>query len=167
MDLLTMLLQSTMLPQLTMPLLSTLPLLTMPQLFMLPLLIKPLSTLMCPPPTPTPMLSLMTTPTPTSTLLRQVMVLAMLRDLIPLLFLMVVSSMLLTRLMAMLAMLLMSPMMELLSTQMPLPLTMLPLPLPMLVNKKHKRKHNKDISWTRQICTSSLSQRITPDGQNG
>ena len=75
------------------------------------------------------------------------MVLAMLRDLIPLLFLMVVSSMLLTRLMAMLAMLLMSPMMELLSTQMPLHLTMLPLSLPMLVNKKHKRKHNKDNSF--------------------
>merc|ERR1719320_72987 len=78
MDLLTMLPQSTTLPQLTMPLLSTLlllstlplltmplltmpllstpPLLTMPQLFMLPLHIKLLPTLMCPSPTPTPML---------------------------------------------------------------------------------------------------------------
>ena len=73
MDLLTMLPLSTTLPQLTMPLLSmllllsmrllltmpllsTLPQLTMPLLCMLPLSIKPLLTLMCPPPTPTPML---------------------------------------------------------------------------------------------------------------
>merc|ERR1719187_2616252 len=89
------------------------------------------------------MLLLMTTPTPTSTLLRPVMVLAMLRDLTLLLFLMAVPSMLPTRLMDMLAMLLMLPMKALLSTQMPLHLTRLPLSLPMLVKKDRGKRHQK------------------------
>merc|ERR1711887_328421 len=80
--------------------------------------------------TPTPTLLLMTTPTPTSMQLRLVMVLVMLRDPTQLLFLMVVSSTLTTRLMDMLDMLLMSPMMELLSTQMPLPQLLLLQPMP-------------------------------------
>merc|ERR1712128_243171 len=102
------------------------------------------------------MLLPMTTPTPTSTLLRQVMVTEMLRDLTLLLFLMAVPSMLTTRLMVMLAMLLMLPMMELLSTQMPQHLTMLPPSLPtpgnmadkerginIMKNKRQKRDNRK------------------------
>merc|ERR1712106_13734 len=82
----------------------------------------------------------MTTPTPTSTLLRLVMVTEMLRDPTLLLFLMAVPSMLTTRLMVMLDMLLMLPMMELLSTPLPQHLTMLPQSLPTPGNKADKER---------------------------
>merc|ERR1712106_556269 len=98
---------------------------------------------MSPPLTLTPMLLPMTTPTPTSTLLRLVMVTEMLKDLTLLLFLMAVPSMLTTRLMVMLDMLLMLPMMGLLSTQMPQHLTMLPQSLPTPGNKADKERGTK------------------------
>merc|ERR1711874_422575 len=84
----------------------------------------------------TPTLLLMTTPRLLSTLLRLVMVLAMLLDPTPWLSLTAVPSTSTTRLMAMKAMLLILPMRELLSTLMPLWLTRLPQSLPMLV-KNH------------------------------
>merc|ERR1740128_598899 len=56
---------------------------------------------------------------------------------------MVVPSMLTTRLMVMLDMLLMLPMMELLSTQMPQHLTMLPQSLPTPGNKADKERGTK------------------------
>merc|ERR1712025_1498301 len=118
---------------------------TLPQLSTLPPLTTPLLTLMSHPPTLTPTLLLMTTPTPTSMLPKLVMVPEMLRDLIPLLFLMAVPSMLPTRLMAVLLML---PMKELLSTQMPLHLTRLPLSLPMLVKKDKKKLTNNNTRHT-------------------
>jgi hypothetical protein len=94
-------------------------------------------------PTPTHMLLLMTTPSLLSMLLRLVMVLVTLLDLTPLLFLMVVPSMLTTRLMAMKDMLLMLPMKELLSTLMLLWLTRLPQFLLMLVRKHMSQEHTR------------------------
>merc|ERR1712106_179449 len=125
---------------LTMPLSSMPPQLTTPLSSMPPQLTMPLPIPMSPPLTLTPMLLPMTTPTPTSTLLRLVMVTEMLRDLTLLLFLMAVPSMLTTRLMVMLDMLLMLPMMELLSTQMPQHLTMLPQSPPTPGNKADKER---------------------------
>merc|ERR1712128_283325 len=128
---------------LTTPLLSMPPQLTTHLSSMPHQLTTPLPIPMSPPLTLTPMLLPMTTPTPTSTLLRLVMVTEMLRDLTLLLFLMAVPSMLTTRLMVMLDMLLMLPMMELLSTLMPQHLTMLPQSPPMLGNKADKERGTK------------------------
>merc|ERR1719336_837913 len=104
----------TQLPMLSMlPQLSTLPQLTMPQFTMPQLRL----TLMRSPPTPTPTLLLMTTPSLASTLRNNPMVLPMLPDLTPLLFLMAESNTSSTLPTVMTDMLLMSPTREPLSTQ--------------------------------------------------
>merc|ERR1712128_306638 len=108
-----------------------------PQLSMLPLP-TPMSLLL----TPTPMLLLMTTLRLLSTLLRLVMVLETLPDLTLLLSLMVVPSMLTTRLMVMRDMSLMLPMTELLSTQMLQLLTRLPQSPPTLDKFGNSKRQN-------------------------
>merc|ERR1712106_1185327 len=121
----------------------------------------PLPIPMSPPLTLTLMPLPMSTPTPTSTLLRLVMVTEMLRDLTLLLFLMAGPSMLTTRLMVMLDMLLMLPMMELLSTQMPQHLTTLPQSPPMPGNKT-----DKESRLYRQKTEKLLSQQFRCSGLN-
>merc|ERR1719336_1323823 len=95
------------------PQLSTLPQLTMPQFTMPQLRLTPMRS----PPTPTPTLLLMTTPSLASTLRNNPMVLPMLPDLTPLLFLMAESNTSSTLPTVMMDMLLMSPTREPLSTQ--------------------------------------------------
>merc|ERR1712106_622372 len=104
------------------------------------------------------MLLLMTTPNPTSTLLRLAMVLEMLLDLIPLLFLMAVPSMSTTMLTDMKDMLLMLPMMALLSTQ----ISHLSMPLlsPMLDKMDNGCRRNTQNTDQKNKMVSSTRPRL-------